>query len=113
MRELFDFRSSKCRMLILAIVDICTIASNSYIALLVRHEFQMSLIPINYLESISTYMVPNIVVTLLIFWFMKLYRSVWTFAGTRELVLIVGASILSTVFQAFGMTMLELSVPRS
>lgn len=113
MRELFDFRSSKCRMLILAIVDICTIAINSYIALLVRHEFQMGLIPINYLESISTYIVPNIVVTLLIFWFMKLYRSVWTFAGTRELVLIVGASILSTVFQAFGMTMLELSVPRS
>ena len=113
MRELFDFRSSKCRMLILAIVDICTIVFNSFIALLVRHEFQISLIPTNYLESISMYMIPNIIVTLLIFWFMKLYRSVWTFAGTREIVLIVGSSILSTVFQAFGMTMLELSVPRS
>ena len=113
MRELFDFRSSKCRMLILAIVDICTIVFNSFIALLVRHEFHIELIPKNYLESISAYMIPNIIITLLIFWFMKLYRSVWTFASTRELVLIVGASILSTVFQAFGMTMLELSVPRS
>ncbi len=113
MRELFDFRSSKCRMLILAVVDICTIVFNSFVALLVRHEFQRSLIPENYLESISSYVIPNVVVTLLIFWFMKLYRSVWTFAGTRELVLIVISSILSTVFQAFGMTMLELSVPRS
>ena len=113
MRELFDFRSSKCRMLILAIVDICTIVFNSFVALLVRHEFQMSLIPENYLDSISSYMILNITVTLMIFWFMKLYRSVWTFAGTRELVLIVISSILSTVFQAFGMTMLELSVPRS
>ena len=113
MRELFDFRSSKCRMMILAIVDMLMVIFNSYVALLVRYELRVQMIPAEYLECIRVYLIPNILVTLAIFWIMKLYRSVWTFAGAREVVLIFGASALSTVFQAFGMIMFQLVVPRS
>ena len=113
MNELFNFRSSKCRMLILAIVDAITVILNSYLALLVRYEFHMDAIPARYLECVKVFIIPNILITLIVFWIMRLYHSVWTFAGTREVVLIFGADILSIVFQAFGMVMLELTVPRS
>ena len=113
MRELFDFRSSKCRMLILAIVDIFTVVISSFLAILIRYELRADMIPVEYLECIKVYMLPNIIVTLIVFWFMKLYRSVWTFAGTREVVLIFGASALTTVLQAFGMIMFQMVVPRS
>lgn len=113
MRELFDFRSSKCRMFILSIVDIVTVIINAYLALLVRHELQIGAIPEAYSRSVNTYLVINIITTLVVFWLMKLYRSVWTFAGTREVILILGASVLSTAFQALGMQLLGLEVPRS
>ena len=113
MRELFDFRSSKCRMLILAIVDIFTVVISSFLAILIRYELRADMIPVEYFECINVYMLPNIIVTLIVFWFMKLYRSVWTFAGTREVVLIFGASALTTVLQAFGMIMFQMVVPRS
>ncbi len=44
---------------------------------------------------------------------MKLYRSVWSFASVHEFMLILGACILSTAFQALGMQFLVLKVPRS
>ena len=113
MRDLFDFRSSKCRMMILAIADVLTVVLNSFLAILIRHEFRADMIPAEYLECIKTYMIPNILVTLIVFWFLKLYRSVWTFAGTREVVLIFGASALTTLLQAFGMIMFQMKVPRS
>ena len=113
MNELLDFRSSKCRMLILAIVDALTVILNAYLALLVRYEFRMEEIPTNYLECIKMFIIPNILITLIVFWIMRLYHSVWTFAGTREVVLVFGADIFSVVFQAFGMMMLQLTVPRS
>lgn len=113
MRELFDFRSSRCRMLILAIVDMLLVVLNSYLALFIRYELRVEMVPVDYLECIKDYMIPSIIVTIGIFWAMKLYRSVWTFAGTREVVLIFGASALATVLQAFGMLMLQMSMPRS
>lgn len=113
MREFFDVRSSKCRMLILAIVDAITVVFNTYLALLVRHEFQFSIISSTYASSMEIIIAISIVTTLVLFWFMKLYRSVWTFAGTREVVLIFGASILSMAFQALSIEMFNVEIPRS
>ena len=38
MRRIINFRSSKTRMMILALVDIATMIMNSYLALILRHE---------------------------------------------------------------------------
>lgn len=100
-------------MFLLAIVDVLTIILNSYLSLIVRYELHYSWIPKEYIESIQTYMIINVISTMLIFWLMKLYRSVWTYASIHELLLIVGASTLSTAFQALGMQFLVLDVPRS
>lgn len=113
MKRLFNLTSSKKRMFLLGVVDIFTIILNVYLALIIRHEGHYTWIPEEYIHSIQTYMLINIITTIVIFYVLNLYRSVWTFAGIREVFLIVIACILSTAFQALGMQFLVLPVPRS
>ena len=58
-------------------------------------------------------MLINIVTTIVIFFILNLYNSVWSFAGLRELTMIGVGCFLSTICQAFGMQILVLPVPRS
>lgn len=113
MKRIINFRSSRTRMFLLALVDIVLVIGNMYLSLIMRYEFQYDAIRPEYIYSIQRYMLFNIVTTILIFWIMKLYRSVWSFASTHELVLIGGASVLVTALQALGMQFFQLQVPRS
>ncbi|MCF2555876.1 polysaccharide biosynthesis protein [Faecalicatena contorta] len=100
-------------MFLLCIVDIFTILLNSYLSLLIRYEGHHDWILVEYIASIKTYAIINIITTIIIFYVLNLYRSVWTYAGTHEVVLIVTACVLSTAFQALGFLILNLIVPRS
>lgn len=113
MKKYIDLRSSKTRMFLLAIVDICTMIINSYLSLIMRYEMHYSWVEKQYIHTIRSYMVFNIIVTLIIFILLNLYSSVWSYVSVHEAMLIVLACGLSTVFQAFGMEILALSVPRS
>lgn len=113
MKKIINFRSSRTRMFCLCIVDILTIIINSYLSLIIRHEWHYTWVPNEYIDSIQTYLVINIVTTILIFVFLNLYRSVWSYASIHEVVLVVVASMLSTAFQALGLLVFALSVPRS
>lgn len=113
MNKLINFRSSRTRMFLLCIVDIITILLDSYLSLLVRYEGHPSWILPEYIFSIERYAIINVATTLVIFYILNLYRSVWTYAGFHEVALIVAASILSTSFQALGFLIFNLTVPRS
>lgn len=113
MRRIINFRSSKTRMMILALVDIATMIMNSYLALILRHEGHYSWIDDKYINSIRSYMIINIVTTLIIFILLNLYNNVWSFIGVHEELMIVAACMLSTAFQGLGMEVFMLEVPRS
>lgn len=113
MKDLVGLKTSRTRMILLAIVDVITIIINSYLSLIIRHEMHYKWIPTQYLESVKHFLLLNIIITLLIFAALHLYKSVWTFAGLHEAAWIVIACILSTAFQALGMQFLFLDVPRS
>ncbi|MCB6203682.1 polysaccharide biosynthesis protein [Extibacter muris] len=113
MKRLINFRNSKTRMFCLCIVDILTIVVNSYLSLIIRHEWHYSWVPNEYLTSVHVYLLVNILTTILIFVFLNLYRSVWSYAGIHEVVLVIISCMLSTAFQALGMLLFALSVPRS
>lgn len=113
MRRIINFRSSKTRMMILALVDIATMVMNSYLALILRHEGHYSWIDDKYINSIQSYMIINIVTTLIIFILLNLYNNVWSFIGVHEELMIVAACTLSTAFQGLGMEVFMLEVPRS
>ena len=100
-------------MLLLCAVDILTIIVHSYLALLIRHEWKYATIPYKYIHSIQTYVLINIVTTIVIFVLLRLYSSVWSYAGVHEVTSMGMACTLSTAFQALGMEILQLDVPRS
>lgn len=113
MKKFFDLHNSRNRMILLCCVDILTMIVHPFLSLIFRYEFKYAWVPLEYIHSIKSYMVINIVTTLVIFLLLNLYNSVWTFAGLRELTLIGTACFLSTICQAFGMQILVLPVPRS
>ena len=113
MKNILAFRTSRSRMILLCLVDIITIIFDSFLSLVMRFEWSFTMIPAEYMNSVKQYMLINIVTTLILFLLLNLYNSVWSFAGVHELVLIVAASTLSMLFQAFGMQILVLPVPRS
>lgn len=113
MNGFINFRNSRTRMALLGLVDIITMTVHSYLALIIRHTLEDLTIPMHYIRSVQTYLLINIVTTIIIFVALKLYRSVWSYAGMHEAMRIVVACILSTAFQALGMSLLQLRVPRS
>ncbi|RGT72533.1 polysaccharide biosynthesis protein [Ruminococcus sp. AF18-22] len=103
-------------MILLFIVDILTIIFDTYAALIIRFKLDnvySGWVPAEYMASIRAYVWINIVTTLVIFLVLNLYNRVWSYASMHEAGLIVGASLLSTAFQAMGMGFLYLPVPRS
>ena len=107
------FKSYKFRMCIFILLDILAVAFNMFAALVVRFEFRITDIPAEYLNSVAHYFVFNVITTLIITWALKLYHSVWTYAGAYEVRLILTSNVLTTAFMALGMDILEMKVPRS
>ena len=113
MKNIFNLKTSKSRMILLFIVDVITIIVNSYLALIVRYKMDGNTVPVEDLTSVNTYLLINIVTTMIIFLLLNLYNRVWSYASLYEALLVCAAAILSTAFQAFGMSLLYLTVPRS
>lgn len=101
------------RRIFLILVDICSICLSSGLALLIRFDFNYKNIELRYLDSIWTYLPFNIVTVLVIFYFFKLYHSLWIYAGISELEKIVVASLTASIVQFVGITLLRLPIPRS
>lgn len=108
-----NWKSSRTRMIILCFVDIVTIILDSYLSLIIRHEMHFDWIPNEYLSSIRSFMILNIIITLVLFVILNLYKSVWSFAGVNEAVRIVAACTIAVALQALGMQLMWLQVPRS
>lgn len=106
-------RDKKIRMMILLLVDITVIQFSSFMGLWMRFDMRLSSIPGNYVDSVLTYAALNTCMTIVIFYVMRLYSSMWSVAGIREVCHIVLACGMASLCQIAGMTMLQLTVPRS
>ena len=82
-------------------------------ALWMRFDFSFRNIEPAFWESVRSYMWINVVCTLLINAFCRLYTSLWRFASLEELKNALIAIVLSSFIQYCGMQLLDLPVPRS
>ncbi len=87
----------------LIIYDIISIIFASYMAVLIRYEFHIDTIPIHFLDPITRFLPVNILLTLLIFYFFRLYHSLWAFAGETELQNVVVSCVISAVLNSVGL----------
>lgn len=106
-------RDKRIRMLVLLFVDICAVQFSSFMGLWIRFDMRIQLIPQNYMHSVQRYAFFYTVVTIIIFYIFRMYSSMWSVAGIREAFHIVVACMLTSLFQIAGMTMMQLTVPRS
>lgn len=100
----------------LIIYDIISIFLASYVAILWRYDFHLDEIPRHFMQPIERFLPINIAVTLIIFYIMHLYSSLWAFAGETELQNIVVACVLSMLAGAVGLQFFRVTsraVPRS
>ena len=81
----------------LIIYDIISVILASYLAIIIRYEFRVDEVPRHFAQPIEQVMPLNIIVTLAIFYFFRLYNSLWAFAGETELQNIVVSCVLSTI----------------
>lgn len=100
----------------LMIYDVISIIMASYLAIIIRYEFELSMIPSAFVRPIERFMPLNILLTLVIFYFFHLYSSLWAFAGETELQNIVVACVTSTVMNGIGLQFFkvtEQAVPKT
>lgn len=114
-KRLEQFNRAKfIRVVCLVIADALLINAAAFLALFVRFEFDFEqLRQSGYLNGLVTYSWLNTLGSLLIFYLMKLYDSLWEFASTAELVRVFVASVISAGVCVVGMMMLKISMPRS
>ena len=101
------------RRIILVIFDIMTVCISSIAPLWLRFAIDNTEIPDIYLNSAWNFMFFNIMITLIVFYFFRLYHSLWAFAGTTEAQNIVAACFLCAVLAFCGLTILDYPIPRS
>ena len=86
--------------IILVIYDAIMVNLSYGFALLVRFDLRYSAIPRRYLVAWLRFIPIYTIFTLIIFWWMRLYKSIWRFASFSELARIAVSCLITGVFHA-------------
>ena len=98
---------------IMVLYDILAINASYFLALLLRFDFRYSLIPEMYLKPYIRFAPIYTIFCIFIFAGCRLYKSVWRFASYDELIHVIEASVITTVFHIIGITVLYQRMPLS
>ncbi len=101
------------RPFFLILVDALSVLAASTLALWVRYDFKFTTINPEFLESVFNNAIPNILTVVLIFFLMKLYRSMLLYAGLYEMQQIVFAVSIATLAHFAEFMLIGENMPRS
>ncbi len=101
------------RRMFLFLCDIVVIIVSSGMGLLLRYDLIPGKVDRLFLESVWAFLPVNLIITLIIFYVLKLYHSLWRYASVTEMQNVFSACMLSAITQFFGLRILKLPVPRS
>lgn len=113
MLEKYLPQNKKIRMLIFVFADIIAIQISSFMGLWVRFDMDVHQIPEIYMQPVLNYCWIYTLCTILIFFLLHMYSTMWSVAGIREVYYIILACIIASLVQIAGMVLLEHKVPRS
>ncbi|NBH34016.1 polysaccharide biosynthesis protein [Clostridiaceae bacterium] len=113
MLEKYLPKNKRIRMVILMGIDVGAICLASFLGLFIRFDMNIEKIPPDYSKAVLTYLPVYVVATLAVLFLFRMYATMWSVAGIREVGHIIGACSLASLIQIAGMIMLELHVPRS
>ena len=104
-RYIRDGKLSLVFRIMLIILDIISINISSYLALLVRFELKWSSIEPECLIAVNRMCIFNTLITIIIFFVMRLYHSLWRYASVREMVNVLLACIISALIHITSLFM--------
>ncbi len=81
----------------LVIYDVFAIALSYFLALWIRFDCRFRMIPQEYLQPYMKTILVYAMFCIVVFWFMRLYKSIWRFASYNELVRTTIATIITLV----------------
>lgn len=112
-QQMFNNTTKTVRVTLLILYDALAVLLAEFLALWTRFEFHFSQITPMYLENALKYAVVNVLITVAVFAFLKLYSSLWKYASVQEMLNVFVACLLAAGSQSVGMHMLMWSMPRS
>lgn len=98
---------------ILMVYDFMAICFSYLLALLVRFDFKFSSIESQYLQGCYKSVVFYAIFCVILFWFLKLYRSIWRFASYSELLRVILTTVISGVLYPIIMLATHNKMPAS
>lgn len=101
------------RILILFILDMLAVVVASYGALYWRFDFSFGPHFLEYAGPATVLLPFDLVITAIIFWLFKLYKSVWRYASANELINITAACVVCFFLQIVLVAVLPIKMPRS
>ena len=99
--------------LLMAFCDLIAVVAAYFLVLWVRFDFVFSQIPERYLTPFMRFIPFYAAGSLLIFWLMRLYKSMWRYASFTELIRILEASAITGILHAVGITLIFIRMPLS
>ena len=97
----------------LVLYDIFAVNLSHGLALWLRFDCRVSMIPNQYLWAFIKFAPIYTIISIGIFWFARLYKSIWRFASYSELILTACASVATFVVQMLGITFFFQRMPVS
>ena len=97
----------------LMLYDSLALSFSYLIALWLRYDLRYSTIDTIYIERWKAFLPFYILGSLAVFWFLKLYKSIWRFASYSELLRVSMATVICSVFHIIGITLLWGRMPIS
>lgn len=113
MKRLIENNQLLLKKLGLVLYDMFAVVLSSLLALILRFEGNYSAIPQEYLDRSLQYIVIVMGVTLGIFYMLRLYGSLWSYAGATEFLNIIIACVLSAGVQMALIVLMDMKMPRS
>ena len=97
----------------LMLYDIIAVNMAYFLALWVRFDCSFSKIPEEYLNALLKFSPIYTAFVLVVFWNLRLYKSIWRFASYSELVRTIISTAITGVFNVVGITLLFQRMPIS
>ena len=113
LEHIIEKNAPRNRIALLVVIDIFLIGLSGFLALYIRYDFRFSNMDMVYVYHELRCLPVNLVITLVLFVLFRLYRSVWRFASTTELLNVIGACTTSMVIQIIWMAAARIRMPVS
>lgn len=97
----------------LMVYDILAVNAAFFLALWVRFDCRFSQLPNMYMDAFKAFAPYYTIISIVVFWCCKLYKSIWRFASYNELLRTITATVITGVIHIVGITVFFERMPIS